>query len=59
MSKCVYCNKEIDIEWDKDFDFFGMDGDVIHKKCVKDNSRKMDAMLYMTEEEFEKHILNK
>jgi hypothetical protein len=34
MNKCVHCKKEIDIEWDNNFDYFGQDGDVIHKDCI-------------------------
>jgi hypothetical protein len=52
MSKCSCCGKKIDTEWETGFEWYGLDGDVIHTKCKKIQSEKIDKINKMEDNEF-------
>jgi hypothetical protein len=57
MSKCSCCGKKIDTEWETGFEWYGLDGDVIHTKCKKIQSEKIDKINKMEDNEFNSYIL--
>ncbi len=54
MCKCIYCGKEI--EYNEPYEWFGMDGDYIHKKCKKGMNKEMDDLANMDNKEFYKFM---
>lgn len=57
MSKCSCCGKEIDTEWEIGFEWYGLDGDVIHTKCKNNQAKKIERINNMTDKEFEIYML--
>lgn len=57
MNKCVYCNKEINTEWDNNFKWYGIDGDVIHKDCNEKQNKRICKINNMSDNEFKDYIV--
>lgn len=53
---CFICGNTISDEEQKEL--FGFDGDFIHKKCAKNKDKAIDVINNMTDEQFEKWLLN-
>lgn len=47
MYKCFVCEKEV--KDNEEFEWFGLDGDKIHKKCKPNVEKKMGIINNMTE----------
>lgn len=46
MSKCSYCGKEVDVEWDTGFIWTNMDGDLVcSEKCHKAYEKEKNYFL--------------
>ena len=54
---CFVCGKEVN-EFD-DYELFGMDGDMIHKKCKPNVNNVIDSIVNMTDEQFERYMTDK
>ena len=55
MYICFVCGKPV--TEDDEFEWFGLDGDKIHKKCKPNVDEACDFINNMTDEEFEKYLL--
>ena len=55
MYTCFVCGKPV--TEDDEFEWFGLDGDKIHKKCKPNVDEAWDFINNMTDEEFEKYLL--
>lgn len=47
---CFVCEKKV--TWHDDYEWFGLDGDKIHKKCVPKVEAKMDMINNMSNAQF-------
>lgn len=54
---CFVC--EDLITEDDEFNWFGLDGGKIHKRCEKDLQKAYDRINNMTDEEFKQYLLGK
>mgnify|MGYP000909563421 CR=1 FL=1 len=52
--KCIHCGKEI--EYNEPYEWFGLDGDFIHKTCRLKIDKEMDDLANMNNEEFYKFM---
>lgn len=55
MNICFVCGKVV--TEDDDYEWFGMDGDKIHKKCKPNLNKAMDTVNNMSDAEFAKYLL--
>ena len=55
MCICFVCDKPV--KDTDDFEWFGLDGDKIHKRCKPFVEKKMDKINYMNDEEFHKYLM--
>ena len=57
MNKCIYCDKKIDTEWDSNFEWYGIDCDVIHQCCKGKQNKQIDRVNRMSDKEFKNYIV--
>lgn len=55
MYTCFVCGKQV--TEDDEFEWFGLDGDKIHKRCKPNVDKACDFINNMTDEEFKKYLL--
>lgn len=54
---CFVCGK--DVHESDDYEWFGMDGDKIHKKCAPNKDKVMSFIDKLTEKQFSDYLLGK
>ena len=54
---CFVCGQIVDEE--DDYEWFGLDGDKIHKRCKPNLNKAKDLINNMTDEQFSEWFLNK
>ena len=57
MYKCFVCEKEV--KDNEEFEWFGLDGDKIHKKCKPNVEKKMGIINNMTDTQFSDYLTGK
>ena len=57
MYKCFVCEKEV--KDNEEFDWFGLDGDKIHKKCKPNVEKKIEIIDNMSDKEFGDYLTGK
>ena len=55
MYKCFVCNEEV--EKNDEYEWFGHDGDKIHKKCKPNLDKAYDFINNMSNKQFKKFLL--
>lgn len=57
MYICFVCDKEV--KYTDEFEWFGLDGDKIHKKCKCNVDKKMSLIENMSDNEFKNYLLGR
>ena len=57
MYKCFVCEKEV--KDNEEFEWFGLDGDKIHKKCKPNVEKKIEIIDNMSDKEFGDYLTGK